>query len=225
MKYFKITQNTDSKIIGKYPQVKDLKINFHEARASQWGKIDEWKSDDDIPDLNNFLLHPKSKLTDCLSNNFVFETSGLIMSSKCKQILDSFSVNGKFYTATVYKSDEEIYYDYYFLHYEMSSISKINFKKSSFIEYNISTLEVGNIVLVEDFEDYKEKVESLRVSKNDEIALWDLFPKSIHLNHAYDLTPMFKLGLICNENIKKVIEENQLTGFDFRPIDVEILFE
>lgn len=35
MQYFRITQETDFEIIGHYPQVKELKIGFHEARASQ----------------------------------------------------------------------------------------------------------------------------------------------------------------------------------------------
>lgn len=223
MKYFKITQNTDSKIIGKYPQVKDLKIDFHKARASQWGKIDEWKSDDDIPDLNNFLLQPKSKLTDLISNSFIIVSDGLFISQESKEVFNQFIINGNFYPSTIYKLDEKILY--YFLKYEYGGLSNMIWEESEFIEYNINTLEFGNIVLVKNFEDYKEKVESLRISKNDDIALWNLFPKLIKFNKKYDMTPMFKYGLICNENVKKAIEENQLTGFDFTPIDVEIVFD
>jgi len=35
-----------------------------------------------VLDLNNFILHSKSKLTDNLSNNFVIESSGLFISQK-----------------------------------------------------------------------------------------------------------------------------------------------
>lgn len=223
MKYFKITQNTDSKIIGKYPQVKDLKISFHEARASQWGKIDEWKSDDDIPDLNNFLLQPKSKLTDLISNSFVIVSDGLFISQESKEVFNQFIINGSFYPSTIYKLDEK--FSYHFLKYEYGGLSNMIWEESEFIEYNINTLEFGNIVLVKNFEDYKEKVESLRTSKNDDIALWNLFPKLIKFNKEYDMTPMFKYGLICNENVKNAIEENHLIGFLFEPLDIEIVFD
>ncbi|MEO4005018.1 hypothetical protein [Flavobacterium sp. CAU 1735] len=223
MKYFKIIQNTDSKIIGKYPQVKDLKINFHEARASQWGKIDEWKSDDDIPDLNNFLLQTKSKFTDLISNSFIIVSDGIFISERCKEIFEKFKVNGNFYNATIYKLDEKL--SYCFLKYEYGGLSNIIWEKSEFIEYNINTLEFGNIVLVKNFKDYKEKVDSLRISKNDDMALWNLFPKLIRINKKYDMTPMFKYGLICNENVKNAIEENHLTGFLFEPLEIGISFE
>lgn len=223
MQYFKITQNTDSKIIGKYPQVKDLKINFHEARASQWGKIDEWKTEDDLPDLNNFILHNNSRLSDCISNNYVSTTDGLFISEKCHQILESFRINGSFHPMTIFR--RETPHQYSFLWYEYGAKSKIDFNKSIFIEFNINTLEFGNTSTAENFEEYKKKVEQVREAKGDELAVWNLFPKLIHFNERYDLTPMFKYGLICNEKVKNAIEENKLTGFDFRPIDVEIVFE
>ena len=219
MKYFKITQNTDSKIIGNYPQVKDLKINFHEARASQWGKIDEWKSDDDIPDLNNFLLQTKSKFTDCLSSDFVTENYGLFISEKCKQIFEKFTINGNFYGATIYDLDKKKLYN--FLWYEYGAISKVDFKVSVFVEYESNKEQYGETLSIDDFEDYKVKFRKLYTEKEE----WDIVPKTLKFNEYFDVTPAFGIGLICNENVKNTIEENHLTGFDFRTIDVEIVFD
>lgn len=219
MKYFKITQNTDSKIIGKYPQVKDLKISFHEARASQWGKIDEWKSDDDIPDLNNFLLQPKSKLTDCLSSDFVTENYGLFIAEKCKQIFKKFKINGNFYNAIIHESDKKNSYS--FLWYEYGAISKIDFKTSVFVQYESNKEQYGETLSIDDFEDYKVKFRKLYTEKEG----WDIVPKTLKFNEYFDVTPAFGIGLICNENVKNAIEENHLTGFDFRTIDIEIVFE
>lgn len=137
MKYFEIFQETDSKIIGTYPQVKNLRIDFQKARASQWGIISQWKTEDDIPDLHNFLFQQRAKLTDILSNNFVQISSGLLISEKGKQVLEQFKINGTFYSAIVYKNEKE--YQYYLLRFG-DIISKISFKKSEFIEYNINTL-------------------------------------------------------------------------------------
>ena len=219
MKYFKITQNTDSKIIGNYPQVKDLKINFHEARASQWGKIDEWKSDDDIPDLNNFLLQPKSKLTDLISNSFVIVSDGLFISEKGKRVFENFKVNGNLYNATIYELEKKIPYD--FLWYEYGAKSKIDCKASVFVEYESNKEHYGETLSIADFEDYKVKFRKLYTEKEG----WDIVPKTLKFNEYFDITPAFGIGLICNENVKNAIEENHLTGFLFEPLDIEIVFK
>ncbi|WP_153398863.1 hypothetical protein [Chryseobacterium vaccae] len=219
MQYFRITQETDFERIGKYPQVKELKIGFHEARASQWGKITSWKTEEDIPDLNNFILHSKSKLTDNLSNNFVIESSGLFISQKCKEVFNEFIVNGSFYPLTIHKPDEK--YEYHFLWYEMGGKSKINCKDSDFIEFNTIEKEYGKTIKICDFEDYKIKFRKLYTEKED----WDIIPKTLKFKRHFDITPAFRIGLICSEEVKNAIEGNQLTGFDFRPLDVEILFD
>ncbi|MEO4005586.1 hypothetical protein [Flavobacterium sp. CAU 1735] len=222
MKYFEIKQETDSKIIGKYPQVKELKIGFHEARASQWGIISKWKSEDDIPDLNNFVLHNNSRLSDCVSNNFVITSSGLFLSEKCSQILETFTINGSFHPMTIFRRGTP--HPYRFLWYEYGATSKIDFKKSEFIEYNDIYEKSGAIIAVDDFEDYKAKFRILFDGIEDE-AGWDLKSKSLKIAGCFDVTPAFGIGLICNEKVKNAIEENKLTGFDFRPIDTEILFD
>ena len=86
MKYYEIIIHADLPVTGKYPQVKDLKVDFHEARASQWGIISQWKSEDDIPDLNNFIFQKGSKLTDIVTNNFVNISSGVFISENTKSV-------------------------------------------------------------------------------------------------------------------------------------------
>lgn len=219
MKYFILTQNTNDDIIGKYPQVKDLKINFHEARASQWAKITQWKTDGDVPDLNNFILQTKSKFTDCLSSGFVVENHGLLISQRCKEIFEKFKVNGDFYNATIYRLDEKRSYN--FLWYKSGAKSKINIKASVFIEYQSIEELYGETIPIEDYEDYKVKFRKLYAEKEK----WDIVPKTLQFKEHFDITPAFRIGLICNEKVKNAIEENQLTGFLFNPLDVEIVFE
>ncbi len=219
MEYFILTQNTDSKIIGKYPQVKELRIDFHAAKASQWGIISQWKSEDDIPDLNNFLLQTKSKLTDCLSTNFVTENYGLFISQKCKEVFNQFTINGSFYPSTIYEFDKK--QAYVFLWYEYGAKSKIDCKASVFIEYQTIEEEYGEIVPIEDFEDYKVKFRKLYTEKEG----WDIVPKVLKFKEYFDITPAFSIGLICNEKVKNAIEKSHLTGFLFKPLDVEIVFE
>lgn len=173
MKYFEIIIHADLPITGKYPQVKDLKINFHEARASQWGVISQWKTDDDIPDLNNFTFQKGSKLTDLVTNNFVNITSGIFISEKAKSVFDSFTVNGNFYPISIYELDKK--HTYSFLWYENGSISKIDYKASVFIEYQSNEEQYGEIISIEDFEDYRVKVKKLYTEKEE----WDIVPKAL----------------------------------------------
>lgn len=219
MKYFEIIQETDSKIIGKYPQVKELKIDFHKARASQWGKIRSWQTDDDIPDLNNFVLHYNSKLSDCVSNNYVVSANGLFISDKCHQIFESFKINGSCYPMTIFRRGTP--HPYTFLWYEIGGKSKINWNDSYFIEFSTIEKEYGKTIKVLNFEDYKIQNRKLFEVKEH----WSLTSTSLKFTEYFDITPAFGIGLICNEKVKNAIDENQLSGFDFRPIDVEILFE
>lgn len=224
MKYYSITQETDSKIIGRYPQVKELKIPFHEARASQWGKISQWKTVDDVPELNHFVLHYNSRLSDLVSNNFVIVSSGLFISEKCHQILDPFTVNGNFHSMTIFR--KETAHPYSFLWYEYGAKSKIDFKKSTFVEHNDIIEKTGEIIPVEDFEDYKAKFRKLYDEKEEKGEVgWGLRPTILKINEYFDMTPAFGIGLICNEKVKNAIEENKLTGFIFEQLEIEIVFE
>lgn len=224
MKYFRITQETDSKIIGRHPQVKELKIPFHEARASQWAKIREWKTDDDVPELHQFALHYNSRLSDLVSNNFVFVSSGLFISERGHQILAPFKINGNFYPMTIFRKGTP--HPYSFLWYENGAKSKINFKKSTFIEHNDLFEKTGDIIPVENFEEYKVKFRKLhdeKVAKGE--TGWRLTPTILKIEEYFDMTPAFGIGLICNEKVKNAVEENKLTGFIFEQLDIEFVFE
>lgn len=219
MKYYEIIVHADLPITGKYPQVKDLKIDFHEAKASQWGIISQWKSEDDIPDLNNFIFQKGSKLTDIVTNNFVNISSGIFISEKTKSVFDSFTVNGNFYPISIYEHDKK--HKYNFLWYDYGAKNKIDYKASVFIEYQSIEERYGEIVRIEDFEDYKIKVKKLYTEKEE----WDIVPKALQFKEYFDITPAFDISLICNEKVKNAIEENHLTGFLFKPVDIEISFK
>lgn len=221
MKYYCITQETDSKIIGRYPQVKELKIPFHEARASQWAKIDDWKTEDDVPELHHFALHYNSRLSDLVSNNFVIVSDGLFISEKCRQVLGSFKINGNLHPMTIFRKGTP--HAYSFIWYEYGAKSKIDFKGSTFIEYNDMDDTKGNIIPIADAEDYKVKFRKLYDEKDN--VHWDLVPTVLKIKEYFDMTPAFRIGLICNENVKNAIEENKLTGFIFEELAIEIVFE
>lgn len=218
MKYYEIIIHADLSVTGKYPQVKDLKIDFHQARASQWGIISQWKSESDIPDLNNFIFQKGSKLTDIVTNNFVNISSGVFISEKTKSVFDSFTVNGSFYPISIYELDKK--HQYNFLWYEYGGKNSIDYKASVFIEYQPIEEQYGEIIPIEDFEDYKIKVKKLYTEKEE----WDIVPKALRFKEYFDITPAFDISLICNEEVKNAIEENHLTGFLFKPVDIEISF-
>ncbi len=223
MKYYQIIIDADLPVIGKYPQVKELKIDFHKARASQWGIISQWKSEDDIPDLNNFVFQRGAKPTDVITNSFVGVTSGLFLSEKAKDVLAKFVINGSFYPMTIYQENENISYN--FMWFKYKDLNEIVWNKSVFIEfYEITNhSKYGNITKIDDFEDYKFKIRKLR---NDKVESgWTYVAKEMCLKGCFDITPAFGIGLICNENVKIAIEENHLSGFLFKQLDIEIVFD
>jgi hypothetical protein len=79
--------------------------------------IDRKKSKFSVfPDLDQFILNPRSKLTDSVSSSFILAVSGLIISKKFYEILNEFNVNGRFKSATIYSGKKK--YEYYLLWYE-----------------------------------------------------------------------------------------------------------
>nr|WP_322624223.1 hypothetical protein [uncultured Flavobacterium sp.] len=230
MQYFVIKQETEFDIIGTYPQIKELTIKPQAARIGQWGKISKWQSDEDIPDLNSFKLNHLSKLTDSLSNNFVVISSGLLISQKARLVLEQFKVNGSFHNAIVHrhlpatKTKEE--YPYNLLWYEYDGRSQINWTETVFAEYYTlkDKEKIKNTGPIADLDDYRVKFKKLHNEHNNSNWL-EILPETLVLKQQFDITPAFSYGLICNEKVKKTIEDNQLTGFVFIPIDFEILFK
>jgi hypothetical protein len=225
MKYFQVIQETDNKIIGRHPQLKDLKIDFHKAKASQWAKVDSWKSEEDLPDLNQFLLNPKSKLTDSMSNNFILVSSGMIISKKLREIFEKFRIYGEVKTATIHAG--KIKHEYYLQWYEYGTISKINWNISKFIEfyntYNKESQKYGDSVKLLDFEDYKVRFKNLLV--RDGGSLWNFFPQVLSFNdHPHDLVSAFHIGLIISEPLKFTLEENNITGLKYKEIESRIVW-
>ena len=223
MQYYKIYQETDQAIIGKYPQLKELRIKPLDARIRQLGIISKWKTDDDVPELHQFNLGYRSKLTDSLTSDFTTNQYGLFLSEKAKSVFDQFNSNGKFYPATVYQRD--VPHPYYFLKYEFGGRSHIDWKKSTFIEYHnsIRDIRLGDEVQVADAEDYKVNAQAVREKYSEELW-WELFPKTITLTQPFDFTPLLSYFLICNERFKNAVEAARLTGFIFEAIDLEIEF-
>jgi len=222
MQYYKIHQETDQAIIGKYPQLNELRIKPLDARIRQWGIISKWQTDDDVPELHQFNLGYHSKLTDSLTSDFATCQYGLFLSEKGKEVFEKFNTNGKFYPATVYQRD--VPHPYYFLKYEFGGRSHINWEKSTFIEYHnsVGDIRLGDAVSVSDAEDYKAKARAVREKYSEEL-FWDVFPETVRLTQPFDFTPMMCYYLICNERFKEAVEKAGLTGFIFEPIDLQVL--
>lgn len=99
-------------------------------------------------------------------------------------------------------------------------------KKSTFVEHNDIIEKTGEIISVEDFEDYKLKFRKLYDEKEEKGEVgWGLRPTILKINEYFDMTPAFGIGLICNEKVKNAIEKNKLTGFIFEQLEIEIVFE
>ena len=185
------------------------------------GKISAWQTEADVPERHHFVVHCNSRLSDLVSNNFVIVSGGLFISEKCRQVLEPFTINGHCHPMTVFRDGTP--HAYSFLWYEYGANSKIDFKGSTFIEYNDMDGTMGEIIPIADAEDYNVKFRKLYDEKED--VHWDWVPTVLKIKECFDMTPAFGIGLLCNEKVKNAIEANQLTGFIFEEPDIGIVLE
>lgn len=219
MKYYEVQQNHNIDVIGCCPQVKELRIDFHKAKASQWGFISDWKSDDEIPDLNNFLFESKAKPTDLIDNTFMINPCGILVSERCASVFDKYLINGTKHPASIYHKTKKL--PYFFYWFEYRSHSKINWSKTKFREVNkinLSKPEYGEEIIIKNFEDYKIKFREIRKKG----VFWRLETNVLFLDKEYDLFSSFSHHLVCNENLKTAIELAELKGFDFKLTDLNV---
>lgn len=224
MKYFSINNSLNSKILGHYPQVKDIKQNCDVWDEPKFIEHVHFKKIDFEPITANAILNPKSKLTDLISVTGMGFTKKLLVSGKLKEILKHNKNNGlQFYPSDlIYKN--EIINDYWILNSFEIDMSFINIEKSNFV-WRKKKEEGGTYLIDIKFNSLNEFIKKIE-DDNLEGKLYlnkIAIKEEIKENFFTLLHVEGGVKYIASEKLKKEIEDAGCTGIEFQPIELNAI--
>lgn len=225
IKYFSILHSQDEEILGKIPQVKEVKHNCHISDNPNFIERFQFEKIDKNPILSNAVLHPKSKQTDLITTSGIgFSYGSLLLVDRLKEIFEQFNCYGvQFFSTHIIHKDSKIY-DYWQTH-----IYDIPY---DFIDFQ------GTDLLLKDRDENRKPIQCYlkRVANKKEfleIAGTMKYPKMLFLKNISFLEGMnldyfflknfedSSLG-IASSRLKREIEKQGITGIEFKPIEVSL---
>ena len=203
MKYYILSESTDTNIIGYYPQTDVSEDSeFFSVFIDFQTRIEEFP--EHIPKYI-IILNKKAYPTDFIER--VSVPYGLVVNNKIKSLITLYSLpNHKFYdTEVIYKKSK---LNYYWFHFYDDIFQYIDMKKSKFIlkwrdvsqEFCFTSKEFYLSKEQETFEDFEKNL----IIK--EVYLLNSFPK-------YDIFH-FEGRDIISEKLLNVFIENNITGYE-----------
>ncbi|MBP2617888.1 imm11 family protein [Chryseobacterium jejuense] len=142
------------------------------------------------------------------------------ISENFKTLLEKYKVAPKFHfyeTKLLYKGEKLKYWIFQF----MASYRKLN--KMNLIDFSKSTFSINSQnYKFNSYEDWSNENEAVYEEYNLDLQL-----NRVCLKHFFDFIPLSPIisDIICSENLKKAIEENEITGFEFAELDYEVVVE
>ena len=209
MKYYILSESTDTNIIGYYPQTDVSEDSeFFSVFIDFQTRIEEFP--EHIPKYI-IILNKKAYPTDFIER--VSVPYGLVVNNKIKSLITLYSLpNHKFYdTEVIYKKSK---LNYYWFHFYDDIFQYIDMKKSKFIlkwrdiiqEFCFTSKEFYLSKEQETFEDFEKNL----IIK--EVYLLNSFPK-------YDIFH-FEGRNIISEKLLNAFQENNITGYEVSEYDV-----
>ena len=203
MKYYILSESTDTNIIGYYPQTDVSEDSeFFSVFIDFQTRIEEIP--EHIPKYI-IILNKKAYPTDFIER--VSVPYGLVVNNKIKSLITSYSLpNHKFYdTEVIYKKSK---LNYYWFHFYDDIFQYIDMKKSKFIlkwrdviqEFCFTSKEFYLSKEQETFGDFEKNL----IIK--EVYLLNSFPK-------YDIFH-FEGRDIISEKLLNAFQENNITGYE-----------
>jgi hypothetical protein len=220
MLYF-LETSTDIKEIGAYFQVKSMSEGYDYNTLNSISAMSSLGNDEVpsfIPDLENFVLKPKAKLTDIISTGYASD-KGFLISDKARSIFKIYNIDkGIYYPAGVEYKGQKFAYSFLYVASYLIENEMIDFPRSKFTEKKIS--EIINNVSFDNF----EQMMAYSRKKN---PIHEIGFEKIHLKKEISNLDMFRIGyvdnnIIVSERLKKDLKAQGITGIKFT--DVENIF-
>jgi hypothetical protein len=222
MKYFALEASLNKKVLGNYPQIKGF---LHHCDVEEEANfIDKFifEKIEIQPVLSNVVLHSKSNLTDFIDTfgdigfNFSY-----IISSRFKNILDQFNTFGFQYFKTYIIQNNKNFENYWQTNIYVFPFNFIDFEKSNFI---LKDRDINRNVIIETINFNNINEFNLFVCKVKYPKMISF--KNIFFNENMNLD-FFVLRYtegghkgIVSERLKNELEKNEISGIEFRPIEI-----
>ncbi|MDF1697926.1 MAG: hypothetical protein P1U56_18915 [Saprospiraceae bacterium] len=201
VKYYKIKNDLDPKIVGKdFGQIGYMKPNSQ--------LFDAWE----FPNIETSIqvsLNERSKVTDFLKCTLM-DSNGHFINEKVKAIFDLHHLMQHKYYKAVLENYESL--KYYWIHLlDLSILDKIDYAKSVFYRTEFGDRE--EIIALASYEQYTKLKKEKGVFFDVEVA--DLFLK---VKEVYDLITIlpFEHDMYVSEQLRNALKENDVDGIVFQ---------
>ena len=223
MIFFSIENSLEPKILGHYPQVKDIKQNCDVWNEPRFIEHVIFTAIDFEPITANAILYASSNLTDLISVTGMGFTRKMLVSGKLKKIIQESRRNGiEFYPShLVYKN--EVIEDYWVSNSFEIDMDFIDIKKSNIV-WRKRKQEGGTFLSDIKFDSLDEFITKIE----EENLEGKLYLNKIEIKEEVD-TDFFTLlnveggvKYVVSEKLKKEIEDASCTGIEFMPVGLTL---
>ncbi len=221
MEYFRIRHTLNTKALGHYPQVKNVKYNCHVNNDPRFIEHYYFKKIDFTPCVATPILYAKSKKTDLIEQLGIGFSHRLLMSTKLKDILIDYSKeDAQYFQCSIFHKNIE-YENYWIINPYKYRQEFIDIDKS-FAKWR-RILGIGNeesIVKISSLQDFQIKSEEL--SKSGKYLYFNNFYLK-NVSKDFFLLQRIEgggIGYFCSEKLKKEIEDTNCTGIEFQPLNL-----
>ena len=218
MSYFRIRHSLNRKVLGHYPQVKEVKHNCNVWDEPKFIDRIRFTKVDFTPIVSNPVLYAKSKRTDLIAKAGMGFSLKLLISGKLKTILEQYDKHAfQCFQCSVFHKGIE-YKDYWI----MNAFAIYN----EFIDYSRSdvflmkqTLRKVRELQIENYSDFQREAKEIKEMGYP----FNISIKKFSLSEAIE-KDFFLLryieggtGYFVSERLKQEIEEAGCTGIEFQP--------
>jgi hypothetical protein len=223
MKYFAIESSLNEEIMGKIPQIKEFIHHCDVEEESNFIDKFVFEKIEIQPILSNVVLYDNTKQNDLIdAYGHVGFDFGYLISDKIKTILDKFNCYGFQYFKTYIIHKNKKNDNYWQIKKYDFPYQYIDFEKTNFLfkDRDINRNVISNVMSFKNFDEFKLFVEQVRYPK------W-IFFKDVFFTKEMNLD-FFSLRYtdgghkgIVSKKLKIELEKNEITGIEFRPIEID----
>jgi len=224
MKYFSIQSSLDEKIMGKLPQLKEVIHKCNVSNDPNFINKFVFEKIKSRPILSNAVLSTNSKQTDLIEASGVgFSYGAMLISEKLKNLLANSHCFGVQFFPTYIIHKNQRNENYWQTHIYNIPYNLLDLKKTNIYKKNALTRSV----------DFKEKIEVSNtedlLSKIKELEFpYCIFFKDVAFKDEMNLDYFFLRYFeganqgIVSQRLKDKIEKQEITGIEFKPIEVSL---
>jgi len=221
MRFYRIRHSLNTKVTGKYPQIKDVIYSGNVNNNPKFINALRFKKIEFEPEVPKPILDNKAKKTD-LIEALPTAPFNFLISGKLKTILQANRKEGlQFFKSSVsYKGIEDT--DYWFLNLYIFSNEYIDYKKCVVMYKKKKKEKYGTIPISMNFENKtffileKEKAKiNMEAFYIEKLALQNVEENFFGINDVEG-----GVGFYVSEKLKNEIEEAGCTGIEFQPSEL-----